>query len=337
MQFKQSLSGVLIVLFLILAGCNNEQTDTSTTTVQKEDVKQLKIYTTIYPLEDFTKRIGGEHVDVETILPPGSDAHTYQPTSKQMINIAEADAFIYNGLGMEPFSEKIGAALKNEKVLIVEASHGVETISFEEEDHGHEDDHNDEDSHEHPDNHNEDDEHGHSHGDFDPHIWLDPHRSIILAENIKNTLVELSPDTKEQFEKNFETLKSELKNLDNEFHNLVASKNQPEMIVSHAAYGYWEESYGIHQIPVAGLSQSNEPSQQELKRIIDLAKDKQIKFVIFEQNVKPILAEVIRKEINAEPLKIHNLSVLTEEDKKNGEDFFSLMRKNLETLDQALN
>ena len=108
------------------------------------------------------------------------------------------------------------------------------------------------------------------------------------------------------------------------------------MIVSHAAYGYWEEVYGIHQIPVTGLSPSDEPSQKELEKIIKMANEKQIKYILFEQNVTPKVAEIIQKEINAEPLYLHNLESLTKEDRKNGEDYFSLMRKNLETLDKAL-
>ena len=74
-------------------------------------LKPLKIYTTLYPLEDFANKIGGEYVEVESIMPSGADAHTFEPTTKKMMMIAEADTFIYNGLGMEPFAEKMAEAL----------------------------------------------------------------------------------------------------------------------------------------------------------------------------------------------------------------------------------
>ena len=311
-------------------------------------------------MEDFAKKIGGAYVDVESIMPNGADAHTFEPTSKQMMKIAEANAFIYNGLGMEPFAEKMAEALRNEKVKMVEATHDIETIAHDEshaheetqhsdETHAHEEEQHSDEAHAHEEEqhsdeahaheeeqHSESDPHGHDHGDFDPHVWLDPYRSITLAENIKNTLVELKPDAKEEFEKNFESLKTELQKLDEEFHQLADSKENPEMIVSHAAYGYWEEVYGIHQIPVTGLSPSDEPSQKDLEKIIQMANEKQIKYILFEQNVTPKVAEIIQKEINAEPLYLHNLESLTEEDRQNGEDYFSLMRKNLEALDKAL-
>jgi zinc transport system substrate-binding protein len=275
-------------------------------------------------MEDFAKKIGGAYVDVESIMPSGADAHTFEPTTKQMTTIAKADAFIYNGLGMEPFAEKMAEALGSEKVKMVEATQGIETIAHGEA-HAHEEE-----------QHSESDPHGHDHGDFDPHVWLDPYRSITLAENIKNTLVELKPDAKEEFEKNYESLKAELTKLDAEFHQLVDSKENPEMIVSHAAYGYWEEVYGIHQIPVAGLSPTDEPSQKDLEKIIQMANEKQIKYILFEQNVTPKVAEIVQKEINAKPLYLHNLESLTEEDRQNEEDYFSLMRKNLKALDKAL-
>ncbi|WP_428911927.1 metal ABC transporter solute-binding protein, Zn/Mn family [Niallia sp. Krafla_26] len=375
MKLKYISFGVILVLSIFLASCNTQKTSTpnenQTETTQQDEVA-LKIYTTLYPLEDFANKIGGKYVNVESIMPAGADAHTFEPTTKQMMMIAEADAFIYNGLGMEPFAEKMAEALSSEKVKMVEATHGIETIVHDEahadeedqhseevhaheeeqhseEVHAHEEELHSEEAHAHEEEQHSDeahareeevsdesDAHGHDHGDFDPHVWLDPYRSITLAENIKNTLVELKPDAREEFEKNYESLKAELEKLDEEFHQLVDSKNNPEMIVSHAAYGYWEEVYGIQQVPVAGLSPSDEPSQRDLEEIIKLAEEKQINYILFEQNVTPKVAEIIRKEINGEPLYLHNLESLTEEDRQNGEDYFSLMRKNLATLDKAL-
>lgn len=324
----------LLSLILLLAACGS-----STSSNGSED-GTLTIYTSIYPLEDFTKKIGGDHVEVTTLIPPGTDSHTYEPTSKEILDIARADAFIYNGLGMESYAEKIHETLESEDVKMVEAAGGVVAVTHEhthgnEEHHGHRDEEHEHEQ-EHEDEHESHGEDGHHHGDQDPHVWLDPHRAITLAASIKDVLIDLKPEAKDEFEKNYEELVNSLHELDEEFHQLVEGKTNPEMIVSHAAYGYWEESYGIKQIAIAGLSSSQEPSQGELTEIIQLAKEKDIKYVIFEQNVTPKVAEVIREEINAEPLYLHNLSTLTDEDIENKEDYFSLMKRNLETLDKAL-
>ncbi|MGF2615989.1 ZinT/AdcA family metal-binding protein [Rossellomorea vietnamensis] len=332
-MFKK-VAGALSLSALILgaAACGNENTNGNE--VNSETNESLKVYTTVYPLEYFTEQIAGDEADVESILPPGSNPHNYEPTTDDMMKIAESDAFIYNGSGLELYAEKISEAVKSEKVKLIEASKGLELINHSH-DHDHEKEH--EDGHEQEEDGTHEDEHEeHEHGDKDPHIWLDPIRSIELAENIKETLVEIRPEQEDTFNKNFEELKRSLEELDQEFHTEIESLPENKIIVSHAAYGYWEKAYGIEQIAVSGLSPDNEPSQKELQTIIETAEEYGLKYVLFEQNVTPRVAEIVRKEIGAEALRIHNLSVLTEEDVKNDEDYLSLMHQNLEVLSEAL-
>nr|WP_202406371.1 metal ABC transporter substrate-binding protein [Pontibacillus yanchengensis] len=304
---------------------NTTQEDGENANSGDSNTDKLTIYTTLYPLQDFTEKIGGNHVEVQSILPAGANPHTFEPTSKTMVNISKSDLFIYNGASLEAYAESISESLKNEDVSILEASNGVDLIGHthgEEESHGHE-----EQTHK---------EEGDNHGDKDPHVWLDPTKAIPLAENIKDQLSSLKPEAKDDFEKNFEKLEERLKNLDEQYHETIENKSQNKILVSHAAYGYWEEAYGVEQVAIAGLSPSQEPSQQQLERIIEKSKKYELEYVIFEQNVTPKIAEVIQKEIGAESLRLHNLSVLTEKDMENNEDYFSLMKQNLKTLEKAL-
>ncbi|RCW65879.1 metal ABC transporter solute-binding protein, Zn/Mn family [Saliterribacillus persicus] len=335
----KKLIGVLVLctLIFIITGCGSAGSTNSQG--EKAPDEELTIYTTVYPLQYFAEQIAGDEASVASILPAGSDPHNFEPTSQEIIQIAEADAFIYNGAGLEPYAQKISDAIESEDVKAVEASDGIDLLehsdSHDQEEHKHEETEGEhEEEHEHEET--EDEHEGHDHGDQDPHVWLDPIRSIELAETIKDTLVEIKPDSEEVFNKNFETLTGELENLDKEFKEKIEGLPGNEIIVSHAAYGYWEHSYGIEQIPISGLSPTNEPSQKELQEIIEIAKNHGLKYVFFEQNVTPKVADVVRKEINAETLRIHNLSVLTEEDIENNEDYFTLMRTNLEALSEAL-
>lgn len=362
-----------IILLLVLAACGNGE-GKSASGEGKEESGKLKIYTTLYPLQDFAERIGGEHVEVESILPAGANPHTFEPTTKMMVELAKADAFIYNGANLEAYATKISESIEDEGVQILEASNGVELLTHvhdhaeetqesenhtEEghEDHGHEDvnkgehdgenhteegheehGHEDEDKDEQEgESHKEEGHEGHDHGDEDPHVWLDPIRAITLAENIKDQLVELDPDSKEDFEANFEDLKEELTELDQTFHSKLESADSNKILVSHAAYGYWEKAYGIEQIAISGLSPTNEPSQKQLETIIEKSKKNNINTILFEQNVTPKVASVIQKEMNADLKRIHNLSVLTKEDLEADEDYFSLMNHNLEVLLDVLN
>lgn len=158
---------------------------------------------------------------------------------------------------------------------------------------------------------------------------------IEISRIIKDELIALNPDAEADYNANFEALEAELLALDKEFSELLATKENKYIMVPHAAYGYWEERYGVKQIAISGLSTSQEPSQKQLTEVISQAEEHNLDYILYEQNSPNRLSEVIQEQIGAEDLTIHNLSVLTDEDIKNKEDYISLMRYNLEILDQV--
>ncbi|WP_280149310.1 metal ABC transporter solute-binding protein, Zn/Mn family [Bacillus safensis] len=291
---------------------------------------KLIIYTTIFPIQDFTEKIGGSRVHAQSVYPANADAHTFEPSSKTMVEMAEGDAFIYSGTGAEAFAAKTAATLKDQGVKTVKAAEGIKLLSTNEE-HAHEEG----EDHDHE---GEDHDHdGHDHGDKDPHAWLDPVYAQQMAKNIKDTLVSLDPDHKDEYTKNYEHLKKDLQSLDQEFKTTLSKAKHKEILVSHAAYGYWEKRYGIEQISVLGLSASEEPSQKQLENIVQKAEKHHIQYVIFENNVSSKVSDTIRSEIGAKSLTLKNLESITEDDVKNGESYVSLMKQNLKTLKTALN
>ncbi|WP_163101137.1 metal ABC transporter solute-binding protein, Zn/Mn family [Peribacillus alkalitolerans] len=322
---KKILLSFFLLLAAFLTGCNAEKPNNSS---DNED--KIKVYTTVFPLEDFTKKIGGDYVDVNSVYPPGSDEHTFEPSQKDVIKMAESNLFLYIGHNLEGFVDQSKDILEKEQVRTVAVG---ETIEIEQ---THHDEESSED-HMHEENSTEEHHDEHDHGDVDPHLWLDPIYSIGMAETIKNELVKLKPDQKVYFEKNYDLLKKDLEELNQQFEETATNGKTNKFIVSHAAYGYWEKRYGLDQISISGLSSSSEPSQKQLKEIIEIAKSNNINYVLFEQNINSKLADIVKKEIGAKPLTLHNLSVLTENDVKNKEDYFSLMKHNLETLKKALN
>jgi zinc transport system substrate-binding protein len=347
MKIFQLVSTSVLMFSLILAGCGN------TETVNKSDDKKnqeiLTVYTTIYPLEDFTQKIGGEFVEVKSIYPPNVDAHSYEPSTKEMVTLANSDLFIYTGAGIEGFAEKATEALKKEEVQILKAAEGIDLLESShsaDEHHGDENGHSEGDEHTEAEAHEEEHEHAeseaheeeeHDHGDLDPHVWLDPVLSIELANNIKNALSKLMPEHATEFETNFNQLKNELEKLDQEYKTTIESSKTRNFLVAHAAYGYWEKRYGIEAIAITGLSPTQEPTQKELQAIIEESTEHNIHYVVFEQNVSPKIAKIIQEEIGAKALTLHNLEAVTEENIKQKDDYFSIMRKNLETLKTVLN
>ncbi|WP_117170789.1 metal ABC transporter solute-binding protein, Zn/Mn family [Paraliobacillus sediminis] len=317
---------VMLVGGVLVACGSEEQSKSESEAVSGTESEQVQIYTTLYPLEYFANEIGGSYVDVTSILPAGADPHTYEPTSKTMVDIATADVFIYNGANLEAYAEKIQEALIDEEVKMLAATDGLDLLNYEHEDEEH--------AHEEETESTEDD--GHDHGDIDPHVWLDPMLSISLAENIKTELVAQMPEQEETFEANYQDLVSRLENLDSTFHETIEGYEQNQILVSHAAYGYLEKAYGIEQLAISGITSSDEPSQKELEDIIEQVKENDINYLFFEQNIQPKVATVIQQETGVDSLELHNLSVLTEEDIENNDDYFTLMEQNLEAIETAL-
>jgi len=325
---KYSFFGAIgILIALLLSGCAADTRDET----KNSDV--LQIYTTVYPLQFFAEEIGGEHVEVTSIYPPGADEHTFEPSQKDMMKIADADVFFYVGLGLEGFVEKVKGTLENENVVLHGAGEQIlldQADTEHEEVHSEDEEHHDEDSH-----HSEDEEH--EHGGVDPHVWIDPFYAKALAESVKDQLAEQLPDHKQTFEENYEQLATNLAQLDAQFMELVETAKHKEIIVAHSAYGYWETRYGIKQISISGMSTTSEPSQKELQTLIEHGKEENLRYVLSEQNYHSKLADIVQKELGAQALTLHNLSVLTEDDISNNETYFSLMEKNLQTLEKAMN
>lgn len=307
----KTMKAFFILLFAVLfVGCSSDEESDSA-----ENSERI-VYTSLYPLQYIVEQIATDTVQVNTVFPPGADAHTYEPSSRDMTAIAESDAFIYVGAGMEAFAETAADSLVSQSVELIEIGEHEEL--FMESDHGHD--------------HGED---HHHHGDYDPHIWLDPTRMIKMAEIIKEELIALYPENEARYNENFEKLEATLTELDEAFMQVLNEKEEKHIVVSHASFGYWEERYGIEQISILGLSTENEPSQKELTQIIDEVEERNLEYILFEQNSSNRVAQVIQDEAGLEAVTIHTLEVLTEEDIANEEDYISIMEQNLEVLDQV--
>ena len=318
---------------ILLAACGDSTSDTDSSNQDEA----LSIYTTVYPLQYFAERIGGDFVNAQSIYPAGSNEHTFEPTTKDMMKLSDADLFFYIGLGLEGFVDSAEATLKGTNVKLVPTANNVSeedlhtstghTHAEAIEEHGH-------------DHEYEADEHGHNHEEgaeeHDAHVWLSPLIAQQLAAVIKDELVAKLPEQADLFEANYEALVTDLSTLHEEFETMATATTSKTFFVSHAAFGYYAGLYGFQQVPIAGLNSQSEPSQKELMAIVDFAKEENIQTIFFEQNVTSKLASIIQDEIGATTATLHNLSVLTEDDITNNEDYFTLMRANLHALQKAL-
>ncbi|WP_290771903.1 MULTISPECIES: metal ABC transporter solute-binding protein, Zn/Mn family [unclassified Exiguobacterium] len=320
----------------ILAACGSN-TDSSTS-----DDKKTEIYTSTFATAAIAREIGGNQVNVKMIVPPGADPHSYEPTSKQLTEIAKGDLFLLTGTTLEPYSKKIQESLKGTDVRFVETSKDVTLLESDATLHAHEEEGHTEEEHAHEEAGHDDhatDEHAHEeeehdHGKYDPHVWLDPVNAKAMARSITVALSKEVPKDKATFEKNLKAFDQQADALDKEFKQAVADGSKKELLVTHAAYGYLAERYGFTQLPIAGISPSDEPSQKQLAALVKEARMHDLKYVAFEETVSPKVARVIQKEIGAKSVTIHNLESVTKSQQNSS--YFKLMEENVQTLEQAL-
>lgn len=337
---KKTWLGAVAAGTLLLGACGNTEGDNASESTDQK----LTVYASTFALKSMAEEIGGDRVNVEMVIPPGADPHTYEPTSKQMTQIAEADLFLTIGHDLEPYVESMEKSLEGQNVAFVKTAEDVTLLDASDTVHVHGEDEHSEDEHAHEEEGHSEDEHAneeeahnedeHDHGQYDPHVWLDPMNAVSMAEAVEAAFSEEAPDYKDEFSERLSAFKDEANTLDAELKAAVENGSKSELLVTHAAYGYLAERYGFDQLPIAGLTPSEEPSQQALKRIIEEARLHDLNYIAFEDTVTPKVAEVVKQEIGAESVTIYNLESVTKE--QMDKSYFDLMRENVKALETAL-
>jgi zinc transport system substrate-binding protein len=311
-----------LVLFL-LTGCNASQhpaaTDANSSQSQNE---KLLVYTSFYPMYDFASKIGGDKVAVTNMVPAGTEPHDWEPTAADITGLEKAAVFIYNGAGMEHWTGDVLASLQNKDLIAVETSKDISLLEGHHEHEGEEGEHGDED--------------GHEGKEYDPHVWLSPLNAKKQMENIKNAFVQADPDSKDYYEANYAKYAADLDALDKEFKDTLSALSKKDIIVSHQAFGYLCAAYGLNQHGITGLSPDSEPDPARMAEIMEFVKEHQVKVIFFEELVSPKVAQTIAEATGAETAVLSPIEGLSDEQQAAGDDYFSVMRQNLQALKTAL-
>ena len=298
----------------LLTGCGTQPADTTA------GDGRLRVLTSFYPMYDFACKIGGDCIDVTNMVPSGTEPHDWEPSTNDLKNLEKADVFIYNGADMEPWADDLLVS-RSDTLRVVEASENVELRTTDGE-------------HEHAHEHEDADHH---HGDFDPHVWLDPENAKIEMEAIRDTLCAADPENSTVFQSNYEKYAAELDALDAEFREKLAHLPNRTIVVAHDAFGYLCDAYGLTQVGIEGLSPDSEPDPGRMAEVIDFVREHSISTIFFEELVSPKVAEAIASETGAQAKMLSPLEGLSDEQAAAGADYFSVMHDNLAALMEALN
>ena len=253
------------------------------------------------------------------MVPSGTEPHDWEPAAADIRNLEEADLFIYSGAGMEHWVDDVLASLDNKDLISVEASEGVALRD------GHRHSHEDEGAVEPEEE-----------GQYDPHVWLSPLNAEKEMENIKNAYIKADPDNRDYYEANYELYASRFADLNQKFKDTLSSLPNKDIVVSHEAFGYLCDAYGLNQVGIEGLSPDSEPSPARMAEIIDFVRANHVRVIFFEELVSPKVAETIAKETGSSVQVLNPLEGLSDEELESGADYFSVMEENLKRLEAAL-
>lgn len=300
------LIGLLCIPMLIVSGCTAGNTDEQAGT----ESETLKIVTTIPPLYSLTAKVtDGVPVEITNLVSPGVSVHDYQMKPSDAKALESADLIVINGLELEEFLEEKLDELEGEVVV---TSEGIVAMKNDE----HEDEHEDGDAH--------------SHGEFDPHVWMDPSLAGFQAKNIAAALKKVDEKNAETYGKNYVEIEKELNDLKKEVRQKLAEVDAKNYIIFHDAYGYFENAFGIEHVAVIEDVPGESPSPQYLKYVVDLIEGNSVDVIFTEPQFSPELVEVLTEE---HEVKNYELDPLGRELSANG--YTDMIRKNAEQIVEA--
>lgn len=293
----------LLSLCLIagLAGCGGTSEKAANT-----DGK-LKVAVSFDAMRESVQAVGGDKVSIIEIIPDGTEPHEFQPTAKRMKLLHDANVFVMQGLGMEPWAEAMIKAADNPKLVVVEAGTGVSAIT------------------------NTDEDEIKEHGQYDPHAWLSPSCAQIEVQNIADGLAKADPKNAGYYQANAKAYKEQLQALQNEYTQKFSALPHKDFVTGHAAFAYLCRDFGLEQKSVESVFAAGEPTTNQMKELVDYCRDNHVKTIFSEELVSPKTSETLAREVGAKVQPIHTM-----ESSEGGATYLDRMKENLQRIYESL-
>lgn len=310
---RRPSAAAVLAATALLAGCGAEGAGST---------GGREVVASFYPLAWVTERVVGDNWTVTNLTTPGGEPHDLELSIDTTAALADADLVVYL-TGFQPAVDD--AVATNAQGATLDAADVVDLAPVQ--DHsepGHVEDEQD-DAHA-----GEEDDHGD--GDLDPHFWQDPARMATLADAVAEQLAELDADNAEQYRENAAEVIEELTALDRDYEQGLRSCERDVVVVSHDAFGYLAK-HGLHLEPIAGLSPDAEPTPATLARLADLIREEGLTTVFSERLASAKLADSLASDLDLRTAVLDPIEGLTDQTAQ--EDYLSLMRANLEALQEA--
>ena len=306
--FILQISLTFLSIYLVIP-----HTSFSSLDLQKESIitnpdnhTRLQVVTSFYTLYEFTKAVGGDKIDLTTLIPFGVEPHDWEPSPQKISQLQNADLIIYNGIGFDSWLKD-----RIDKSKLVDVSDGVHLIELQQ----------------------EDKESTNVKSSFDPHIWLDPIIAKNISKSISSYLIKLDPTNSDYYKQNTDRFVEQLDLLDDHIKKSLSDCKLNEFISFHEAFQYLANRYGLTQYSVQGLSPEGEILPQQISKIISLAKNLNISTIYSEDLRDPRLAEILASEIpNGNVLVLSPIEGIDKVEQENNISYIDKMKTNINNL-----
>lgn len=269
----------------------------------------IAVMASFYPLQYIAEQIGGDHVSVSSLTPPGAEPHDLELSPSQVDQLGRADLVVY----LSDFQASVDEAVDaNPPAHVVNAADDVTLHTAE---------HSaDEDGDEH------------EHGSEDPHFWLNPTLLPKVADDVASALGEIDPEHADEYTANAATFADAMADLDQRYTDGLATCTDRTIVTTHEAFGYLAEQYDLTQVGISGVDPEAEPSPARLREISTLVQDKGVHTIFFETLASPKVAETLADELGVKTAVLDPIEGLTDDT----QDYVSIADANLEALRTAL-
>lgn len=291
------------VLALPLAACATDSGSTDAVAVTAE----------LYPFAWFAEQVGGDAVEVTTLVPPGADVHGFEVSPKQVAELSAADLVIYTDGTSAAVDDAIASATPSR---VVDAATIVDLIPA-------------------PTAYTEDADAEHAteddHSSADPHTWLALDQMPLVVDAIATNLGEMAPDRADEFAANAEQLKATLADLDQQYRTGLASCERDTIVVTHPAFGYLAEAYGLGQFGISGFDEDTEPSPARIAEVGTIAEETGATTIFLANTSNPKVAEVLAADLDLRTSVLFTLAAPIDE-----QDYVAMAEANLTALQDGL-
>lgn len=311
----------------------------SSSVVGADDGK-LQIAATLFPAYDFARQIAGDRAQVTLLVPPGSEAHSYEPTPQDIILLNRCALLIANGGESETWLDAVTDSLDSAPETIYmlncvsaleeETVDGMQSGGILSRGHGHA--HEEEHDHDH-----EHDDHGEE-AEYDEHVWTSPVNAIAICEAIRDTLCAIDPDYSAYYAENCRVYNNKLAALDEQFRAVVSDAEYHTLIFADRfPVRYFVEEYGLeYYAAFPGCADDAEPSARTVAFLIDKVREERVPAVFYIEFSNQKMADIIAEDTGCKTLLFHSCHNITAEELENGAEYLALMQQNLLNVKEAL-